>query len=156
MKTDSLLNLSTAFNKAVIKLNSCPKPKLHYDWQSVGQFVLVWGIHLRFTTKFSFCFSNFFTQLRICWYGMPSLTKWWVCSLQLLLGLDRAVFVGFDFRGTHDHIFMSQSETVLRLVGLLWRYSNPPPHGSTPIRRSRSYFMTDSQSVSMSWYRVPL
>jgi hypothetical protein len=37
-----------------------------------------------------------------------SLTRGWVCCLKLLLVLDSAVILGPEFRGTHDHILMSQ------------------------------------------------
>jgi hypothetical protein len=46
------------------------------------------GTHLGLATKFSLSFFNyFFTQLRGCLCGTPSLTRVRVCSLQLLLGL---------------------------------------------------------------------
>jgi hypothetical protein len=40
-----------------------------------------------------------------------------------------------EFRGTCDHILLSQMRDfpfrrLLRLEGLWWRYSNPPPHGT--------------------------
>jgi hypothetical protein len=37
---------------------------------------------------------------------------------------------------------------LLRLEGLRWRCSNPPPQGQI---QSHSHFATDGQSVSMSW-----
>jgi hypothetical protein len=33
-------------------------------------------------------------QLQVCWCGAPSLTRGWVCRLQLLLALDSAVILG--------------------------------------------------------------
>jgi hypothetical protein len=75
-------------------------------------------------------------QLRVCWCGALSLTRGWVCSLQLLLVLDSAVTFGSESRGTRDHILLSQIldypfRRLLRLAGLRWRYSIPPPHGIT-------------------------
>jgi hypothetical protein len=73
-------------------------------------------------------------QLRICWYGPPSLARWWVCRLQLLLALASAVFLGSESRGTREHMLLSQMwdfsfRRLLRLAGLRWRYSTPPPNG---------------------------
>jgi hypothetical protein len=47
---------------------------------------------------------------------------------------------------------------LLRLAGLRWRHSNPPPHGLRPSLRSsqsqsQSYITTDSLPVS--WYQAP-
>jgi hypothetical protein len=41
--------------------------------------------------------------------GEPSLTRGWACNLlvQLLLGLARAVILGFKSRRTHGHILLS-------------------------------------------------
>jgi hypothetical protein len=59
--------------------------------------------HLRLTT------SNFF-QLNTsghCPYVTSSLTRGWLCRLQLLLALARAA-IRSETRGTHDHILLSQ------------------------------------------------
>jgi hypothetical protein len=53
-------------------------------------------------------------------------------GLQLVLA--SAVILGSESRGTHDHILLSQIRDfpfrrLLRLAGLRWRYSTPPPHG---------------------------
>jgi hypothetical protein len=73
-------------------------------------------------------------QLRVCWFGAPSLTRGRVCRLQLLLALYRAVILGSEPLGTRDHILLFQIRDfpfrrLLRLVGSRWRYSTPPPHG---------------------------
>jgi hypothetical protein len=52
--------------------------------------------------------------------------------LQLLLPLACAVIFGSESRGTRDHILLSQIRDfpfrrLLRLAGLRWRYSTPPP-----------------------------
>jgi hypothetical protein len=75
------------------------------------------------------------TQLRVCWCGALSLTRGRVCRLQLLLSLIFAVIFGSEYRGTRDHNLLSQIRDfpfrrLLRLAGLRWRYSTPPPHGS--------------------------
>jgi hypothetical protein len=66
--------------------------------------------------------------------GTLSLTRGWVCRLQLLLVLASAVILGSESRRTRDHILRSQIRDypfrrLLRLAGLRWRYSTPPPHG---------------------------
>jgi hypothetical protein len=72
-------------------------------------------------------------QLRVCWRGALSLTKGRVCPLQLLLVLASAVILGSKSRGTRDHILLSQIRDfpfrrLLRLAGLRWKYSTPPPN----------------------------
>jgi hypothetical protein len=42
------------------------------------------------------------------WFGVPSLMRGWVCSLQLLLVLTSAVILGSQFCKAHDHIVLSQ------------------------------------------------
>jgi hypothetical protein len=70
----------------------------------------------------------------------PSLTRGRVCRLQLLLlALASAVILGPETRGTRDHILLSQIRDfhfrrLLRLAGLQWRYSTPPPHGQVRIK----------------------
>jgi hypothetical protein len=53
---------------------------------------------------------------------------------------------------------------LLRLAGLRWRYSTPPPHGnllwsdliSERVSQSQFYVTTDGQSVSISWNKAPI
>jgi hypothetical protein len=73
-------------------------------------------------------------QLRVCWCGALSLTRGRVSRLQLLVALASAVIFGSEYRGTRDHILLSQIRDfpfrrLLRLAELRWRYSTPPPHG---------------------------
>jgi hypothetical protein len=108
---------------------------------------------LRLTTSILF-------QLNTCGYSpyvTSSLTRWWVCRLQLLLVLVSTVILWSESRRTHGHILLSQIRDsgpgpriyiaqeqggpvispgtgfhfrlLLRLAELRWRYSNPPPHG---------------------------
>jgi hypothetical protein len=47
-------------------------------------------------------------QLRVCWCGTLSLTRERVCRLQFLLVLASAVILGYESRGTRDHILLSK------------------------------------------------
>jgi hypothetical protein len=65
--------------------------------------------------------------------GVLSLTRGRVCHLELLLALASAVILGSESGGTRDHILVFQIRDfpfrrLLRLSGLRWRYSTPPPH----------------------------
>jgi hypothetical protein len=75
-------------------------------------------------------------QLWICQFRALSLTRGWVCRLQLLLVLASTVILGSESRGTGNHILLSQIRDfpfrhLLRLAGLWWRHSTPPPHEIT-------------------------
>jgi hypothetical protein len=92
-------------------------------------------------------------QFRVCWYGAPSLTRKRICRLQLLLALASAVFLGPQSRGTRDHILLSQIRDLpfrrlLRLTGLRWMYSIPPPHGIELSSKSKSKLHCDWRSVN--------
>jgi hypothetical protein len=50
---------------------------------------LIWDLRPDFITV---------RQLRVCWYGALSLTREWVCRLQLLLALASAVILGSESR----------------------------------------------------------
>jgi hypothetical protein len=77
--------------------------ELLYDWRFIAnQFVLVTN-PLRLTT------SNFIFQLNTCGYSpyvTSSLTREWVCHLQLLLVLASAVTLRPESRWTHNHILL--------------------------------------------------
>jgi hypothetical protein len=56
----------------------------------------------------------FFSKLNTCGhspYATSSLTRKWVCRLQLLLVLASAVILGSKSRGTRDHILLFKFET---------------------------------------------
>jgi hypothetical protein len=77
-------------------------------------------------------------QLRVCWCGVLSLTRGWVCHLQLLLAFTSTVILGSESRGTPDHILLSQIWDVpfhclVQLAGPQWRYSTSPPHRLLPL-----------------------
>jgi hypothetical protein len=109
------------FSASVLKysLNGASLPTasssvLLYDWRfTTNHFVLVTS-PLRFTT------SNFIFQLNTCdysSYATSSLTRGWVCRLQLLLVLASAIILRSESRGTHDHILLSQIGDSLNLEG---------------------------------------
>jgi hypothetical protein len=63
-----------------------------------------------------------FFQLNHCGFGPYvtfSLTRGWVCRLQLLLVLASAVIFRFVSRGTRDHILLPQIRTSPNLEGLV-------------------------------------
>jgi hypothetical protein len=76
-----------------------------YDWRFTAKhFVLATSL-LRLTT------SNFIFQLNTGGYRpyvTSSLTRRWVCRLQLLLALASAVILRSESHRTHDHILLSQ------------------------------------------------
>jgi hypothetical protein len=72
---------------------------------SLVQSVLVSGTHLGLMVIF---LKLSLDKLWVCWYGESSLRRGWVCSLQLLLDLASAVFLGPESHGTHDHILLFQ------------------------------------------------
>jgi hypothetical protein len=96
-------------------------------------------------------------QLRVCWCGVPSLTRARVCRLQLLLALASAVIFESDSRGTCDHILLSHIwdfpfRRLLRLAGSRLRDSTPPPHGIvwlTQVKVTVTLRLTVSHSVSL-------
>jgi hypothetical protein len=53
-------------------------------------------------------FKIIFRQLRFSWCRATSLTRGRVCSLQLLLGLASAVFLGSEDLESYDYILLSQ------------------------------------------------
>jgi hypothetical protein len=99
-------------------------------------------------------------------YGSYILFLWGVLSDERMglsfvypAGPCRAVILGSESLETRDHILLSQTRDfpfrrLLRLAGSRWRYSTPPPHGSTD-NSSQSHIATDGQSVSKSWCRAP-
>jgi hypothetical protein len=93
-------------------------------------------------------------QLRVCWYKALSLTRGRVCRVQLLLVLASAVILGSESRGTCDHILLPQIRDfpfrrLLRLAGLRWRYSTPPPLSLSLMLRPMG------QPASLSWNKAP-
>jgi hypothetical protein len=90
-------------------------------------------------------------QLRVCWFGAPSLTRRRVCRLQLQWALASAVIFESESRRTRGHILLSYIgdfpfRRLLRLAGSRWRYSIPPPHGSW---QSLKYFKLNISFVRL-------
>jgi hypothetical protein len=78
--------------------------------------------HLRPTT------TIFIFQLTTCGYSpyvTSSLTRGWVCRLQLLLALASAVILGSKSRGTGDHILLSQIRDSHNLEGQVPVFISP-------------------------------
>jgi hypothetical protein len=75
-------------------------------------------------------------QLLVCWCGALSLARGWICHLRLLLALASAFILSSEYCATREHILLYQERNLnffrlLRIAGLRWRYSNPPPYGIT-------------------------
>jgi hypothetical protein len=96
-------------------------------------------------------------HLRVCWCGALCLTRGRVCHLQILLALASAVILGSESREPRDHILLSQIgdfpfRRLLRLGGLRWKYSTPPPHGicrMIELTSRRPEYRSASQTVPL-------
>jgi hypothetical protein len=64
-------------------------------------------------------------HLRVCWCGALSLTREWVCRLQLLLILASAVILVSESRGTRDHILLSKIRDSPNLEGQVPVFISP-------------------------------
>jgi hypothetical protein len=64
-------------------------------------------------------------QLRVCWCGALSLTRERVYRLQFLLVLASAVILGFESRGTRNHILLSQFQDFPNLEGQVPIFISP-------------------------------
>jgi hypothetical protein len=123
------MNIQTSFS-----LTSDSESYITTDGQSASlswNKAPIWGLRPDFYTV---------RRLRVCWCVALSLTRGWVCPLQLLLALASAVIFASESRGTREHILLSQIRDfpfrrLLWLAGSRWRYSTPPPHG-VPLPRS--------------------
>jgi hypothetical protein len=86
----------------------------------------------------SWAYDQIFITVRhlwVCWCGLLSLTRGWVCHLQLLLALASAVILGSKSHGTLDHFYCLRFETSLFIASydfalLQWRYLTSPGLGS--------------------------
>jgi hypothetical protein len=98
-------------------------------------------------------------QLRVCWCGALSLTRGRVCRLRFLLALASPVILGSQSLGTSDNILLSQIRDfpfrrLVRLAGLRWRYSTPPPHGQSAIPLRQSFANWIGNTLLNSWALV--
>jgi hypothetical protein len=101
---------------------------LYYDRQSVGHSVLEWSTIWGLWLDFYYCQ----TVAGLLMWGALSDERTG-CRLQLLLVLASAVIFGSESHGTRDHILVFHIRNfpfrrLLRLAGLRWRFSTPPPH----------------------------
>jgi hypothetical protein len=64
-------------------------------------------------------------QLRVGGCGALSLTRERVCSIQFLLVLASAVILGSEYRGTRDHILLSQIRDSPKLEGQVRVFISP-------------------------------
>jgi hypothetical protein len=88
--------------------------ELLYEWRFNSNHFVLATSPLRPTTR------TFIFQLSTCSYSpyvTSSLTRGWVCRLQLLLVLASAVILRSKSRGTHDHILLSQIRDFPKLEG---------------------------------------
>jgi hypothetical protein len=96
--------------------------ELLYDWRfTAKQFILA-------TSPLGLMTSNFIFQLNTCGYSphvTSSLTRSWVCPLQLLLVLASAVILMSEPRGSHDHILLSQIRDSPNLEDLVPIFISP-------------------------------
>jgi hypothetical protein len=96
--------------------------ELLYDWRfTANQFVLT-------TSPLRTTASNFILRLNTCsyWpYATFSLTRGWICRLQLMLVLASAVIIRSESRGTHDHILLSQIRVSPNLEGQIPVFITP-------------------------------
>jgi hypothetical protein len=70
----------------------------------------------------------FLFQLNTCGYSpyvTSSLTRGWARRLKLLLAIASAVILGFEFRGTHDHILLFQIRDSPNLEGQVPVFISP-------------------------------
>jgi hypothetical protein len=71
---------------------------------------------------------NFIFQLNACGYSpfvTSSLTRGWVCRLQLILVLASAVILRCEYRRTRDHILLSQIRDSPNLQGQVPVFISP-------------------------------
>jgi hypothetical protein len=93
-----------------------------------------------------------------------ALTRSWVCTLQLLLGIASAAFLRSESHETHKHILLSLFLRLPQPGGPGSCIYFPQEQGSTlippgiglwTISRSQSHITTDSQSARPSWCQAP-
>jgi hypothetical protein len=96
--------------------------ELLYNWWFTANHFILATSPLRLTT------SSFIFQLNTCGYRpyvTSSLTRGWVCHLQLLLVLANAVILRSEFCGSHDHILLSQIRDSPNLEGQVPMFTSP-------------------------------
>jgi hypothetical protein len=139
--------------------SSVRKSELLYNWRfAANQFVLA-PSPLRLMT------NNFIFQLNTCGYSpyvTSSLTRGWVCGLQLLLVLASAFILWPESRRTRDHILLSQIRDSPNLEprcpylyppGTGWSNYIPPTLGSLSVAfyDSQGFSHSLTHSLTHSW-----
>jgi hypothetical protein len=106
-QTMSIL-LTLRYNDSLVAwmTNLKSKSKLCYDRRSVGHRPVCLGVQSPSGVQDQI-FSTV-RQFRVCCCGASSLTRGRVCRSRQLPVLARAVILGSESRGTHDHILLSQ------------------------------------------------
>jgi hypothetical protein len=131
-----ILDFWPHYTKPLVQFNSQRKSELLYGWRfTANQFVFATR-PLRITT------CNFIFQLNTCGYSplvTSSLTRGWVCRLQLLLVLASTVILRSESRGTHDHILLSQIQDSPNLEGQVHVFISPPPGRGLPSYTPRHW-----------------
>jgi hypothetical protein len=132
-----------------IQVSPPRKSKLLHDSRSVS---MSW-CRAQFGTWDQILLPAAVWKLRSCLCGAPSLTRRRVCSFQCNHSMVRVVQNPLHCLrlpqpgGPGSRIYIPQEKgspvippgtgfplrRLLRLVGLWWRYSNPPPHGNVTI-----------------------
>jgi hypothetical protein len=104
----------------------------------------------------------YYCHLLFCWCGALSLTRGRVCSLQFPVVIASAVILGSESRGTRDLTLLSPIRDfpfrrLLRLAGLRWRHSTPPPHGLLYCHKKLAHYVASARtSYKASLPTVPL
>jgi hypothetical protein len=104
-------------------------------------------------------------HLWVCWCRAPSLTRGWVCPLQLLLALSIVVILGSECYETHDHISLSQIRLSTNLAGSPYLYSpgtgwpsytpkHEVPSSSPPTTRREAVEVFEPASTRTNYLRV--
>jgi hypothetical protein len=113
-----------------LQIWSVPYGGLVREWIRVGVTlrlaVYCQSVHLG--AKHFETHDQYFFQLNICGYNpyvTSSLTRGWVCRLQLLLTLANTVILGSEPRETHDHILLSQIRDSPDLEGQVHVFMSP-------------------------------
>jgi hypothetical protein len=123
--------------------SSKSESELPYDWRyTSNQFVLTTR-PLRPTT------SNSFLQLNTCGqspYVTSSLTRGWICRLQLLLDFASSVILRFESRGTHDHILLSQIPDSPNLEGQVPVFISPRSRVARFYSQALCFLVSDNST----------
>jgi hypothetical protein len=105
------------FTEKLKYVRSQSESELLYDWRFTANQLVLTPSPLRPTA------INFLFQLNPCGYSpcvTCSLTRGWVCRLELLLDIAREIILGAESRGTHNVFYRLTFETVPT-----WRARSP-------------------------------